>query len=475
VSRPILTEPRAAPLVRDLCRALEAEGVRYCHWKSNAFLDRTLRGENDLDLLVDRSDADAFEAVLHRLGFKRATQGRLDVPGVVHFYGYDPEGDLLVHVHAHYDLVVGDDLTKSYRLPLERAFLREAIYDGELKVPPPEVELLVLVVRLVLKHATWDALLARRGGVSPAARHELAFLEERVDDTLVDRVRAEWLPLLDRATFERCRRALGPDAGRWEAVRAANRLVSELRPLARRSRSADVLLKVSRRAAGIARRVLRRPPRRKLLARGGFVVAVVGGDGAGKSTAVGALVGWLSPPFAVTAAHLGRPPASVTTSVVGAATAAASRAARVLGRPRSSSSAVNAVALARDRRRAVRAARRLADRGEVVVCDRYPLRQLSRMDAPRIEPGGGWLRRRLSDLEQRYYREMPGPDLVVVLRVDPEIAVLRKVDEDPAAVRSRWREIWAVDWHAVDAVVVDAGLPPDDVLRELKALVWSRL
>src|SRR5918999_4406923 len=125
------SEESTLPLVRDLCEALEAEGVSYCHWKSNAFLERSRTAENDLDLLVRRGDAERFSAVVHRLGFKQAENPARSLPGVSNYYGYDPTSDRFVHIHAHYQMIVGDDLTKNYRLPLEDAFLEAAVRDGE--------------------------------------------------------------------------------------------------------------------------------------------------------------------------------------------------------------------------------------------------------------------------------------------------------------------------------------------------------
>ena len=55
-------------LVTSLREALDAEGIGYCHWKSNDALDRAVRGDSDLDLLVRRGDADRFTAVLRGLG-----------------------------------------------------------------------------------------------------------------------------------------------------------------------------------------------------------------------------------------------------------------------------------------------------------------------------------------------------------------------------------------------------------------------
>jgi thymidylate kinase len=102
------------------------------------------------------------------------------------------------------------------------------------------------------------------------------------------------------------------------------------------------------------------------------------------------------------------------------------------------------------------------------------------MDGPRVERllGGrttGPFRRRLVALERGYYREVGRPDVTIVLRVDPEVAVARKPEEDAEFVRRRWREIWAVDWDRLPAHVVDAGDPPDEVLARVKAIIWSEL
>ncbi|MDQ3007022.1 MAG: hypothetical protein M3R47_16775, partial [Chloroflexota bacterium] len=59
-------------LILKLCTALKEEGINYCHWKSNNALDRSANGENDIDLLISRSDAGRFSELLYRFGFKQA-------------------------------------------------------------------------------------------------------------------------------------------------------------------------------------------------------------------------------------------------------------------------------------------------------------------------------------------------------------------------------------------------------------------
>lgn len=134
---------------------------------------------------------------------------------------------------------------------------------------------------------------------------------------------------------------------------------------------------------------------------------------------------------------------------------------------------------ARDRFRASMWARRKSSRGSLVVCDRYPMPQLRLMDGSRI-PGlvGGSddrTSRFLARIERRYYERIPPPDVLVVLMVDPEIAVLRKSEEDSGFVRLRSAEVWGSDWTGSGAKIVDAGRSPDQVLLDVKAIVWSSL
>src|SRR5437667_9364853 len=96
-------------LVRKLCNELDTEGVVYCHWKSNVVIDCSASGDNDLDLLVSRDHVQIFTDILYRLGFKEAWSPSIaQMPGVLDYYGYDRDADKLVHVHAHYQLILGD-------------------------------------------------------------------------------------------------------------------------------------------------------------------------------------------------------------------------------------------------------------------------------------------------------------------------------------------------------------------------------
>jgi thymidylate kinase len=493
-SRPLGAGTNVLPLVARLAEELAAAGVRYCHWKSNEALDRSLSGENDLDLLVAREDLDRFREVLARLGFKDVRPPRAkELPGVFQAYGLDPSGRL-VNVHAHVQLVVGDDTTKNVRLPMERAFLASAGGPGPLPVPAPELEYVAFTLRMVLKHATWDAVAMLRGALAASERRELAFLEARVDPERARAVVREHLPWVDDDLWARCVAAVRPGASVLARVRAARRLLRAARDVARRPLGIDAALRVSRRVGWAARKLILRRRSRKRLARGGALVAVVGGDGAGKSTTVEHLVAWLGRVFACRRVHLGKPPRSLLTWAFKGPVALVRRFGPLSGTRVQAFEIAEGrapadpglawflwqVLTARDRVRAHRRARRRAARGEIVVCDRYPLPSVRYMDGCRTAALGdlarfGRLPRALAALERRLYDRIPPPDVLVVLRVDPDVAVARKPDERPGFVRPRSAEIYDLDWTGTGALVVDAGRPQDEVLAEVRAGVWARL
>ena len=308
VEKSITYKPSTLDLIHRVCQALEAEGITYCHWKSNNALDRSASGDNDLDLLVSRADMRGFTGILCRLGFKEGkAPAEKQLPGVLDYYGYDEGADKWIHVHAHYQLILGHDMTKNYRLPIERPYLESAVQRGLFKVPAAEFEFIVFVIRMVLKHSTWDVILGGKGRLKTAERQELAYLQVRINQDRVDDILKRHLPYIDVELFNKCIQALLPACSTWTRVKTGQQLQTRLRANARRPVPMDIYLKVWRRATlAIRRRIFKSSPKYRLES-GGAMIAIVGGDGAGKSTAVDALYAWLSKNFETTRVHLGKP------------------------------------------------------------------------------------------------------------------------------------------------------------------------
>ena len=485
----------ALPGIIRLCERLHTEKIDYCHWKSNAAINRSASGDNDLDLLVSRSDARRFIALLDQLGYKEVhVLPEEQLPGIRDFYGYDETTTRLIHVHAHFQLVLGHDLTKNYHLPVESAYLGSAIQGDLFRIPAPEFELVVFVIRMVLKHSTWDAILMRHGRLLASERRELEFLLTPMTLEKSYAILEKKFPFIDRGLFEACVQALQPGCSFWKRIRAGQQLQNKLKACARRPQLADLCLKFWRRVEQpiVYRLHLRRP--RKHFANGGLLVAIIGGDGSGKTTVVNELHRKFSEEFDVIKVHMGKPSWSwVSILIRGILKVGRSMGLYPFIKEGTELSIdtnspvfpgypwlIREVCTARDRYLDYRRARRFATNGGLVICDRFPLPQIKIMDGYQVERVTGEIKpnrliKLLAALEDRYYRQILPPDVLVVLRVDPAICVQRKTDETSDSVRSRSEEIWNIDWCETRAHVIDASASKSQVVSEVLDLVWSHL
>lgn len=481
--------------IRTLCGELDQNGIVYCHWKSNAALERSTSGENDLDLLISRSHIPKFTAILYRLGFRQACEPTgHQLPGVLDYYGYDEDVDRLIHVHVHCQLILGHDATKNYHIPIEEAYLSSSTKDGLFMVPSPEYELIILVIRLILKHCTWDTILLGQRKLTQSERFELDYLINRASETQLQSILEAQFKFLDLELWKACLNILVSTTPVWEQAWLGQKLLKCLAPFARRPQMVDAVLKIWRRFAWPFERRILHKDQRKQFNNGGLMVAIIGGDGAGKTTIVETTQQWLADDFEIHRFHMGKPKWSKLTILI--------RGLIKIGRSlgfypfmkaeiqytHDTASLVfpgypwliREICTARDRYLTYVRAQRIATNGGVVILDRFPISQIQFMDGPQV----AWMTTALPSsrllkflihLEESYYQKMMMPDLLILLRVDPEIAVNRKTDEDQYSVRARSTEIWELDWSQTPAHVIDASRTKQEVINTVKKLIWERL
>jgi len=467
-------------LIARLSLALRREGIRYCQWKGHHSRQRWSTGQGDIDLLVDRKHRAVFATVLERLGFKPAlAPAHLQIPGVVSYLAPERTVGRFIHVHAHFRLVVGSAWARHYLLPIEDAVLDSSVECNPFPIPSPEYEFIVTVITSTLRHSLQDAIGRDEARWLRTARAHAERIDGDARRPAVHRAVARHIPeIAHDQLLDRCYTALLPGCSTLHRVRTRRILESRLQP---HLRTPDRL--------NLARRIWWRiAPNRtsggKTPASGGALIAIVGADGAGKSTCSRALQEWLDQELATARAHLGLPRRSATTLFAGGVLKVARWLHGRLPGPLANLFAhvelARAVCTARDRYQTYARMRRLAARGRIVICERYPLLENRALVGPSTVQGCGltarsklasWMRR----IEVRYYARITRPDLVLALRIDPEVATRRKTTEPEAYVRARAQTMAEVKWTGARVRAMDASRPFADVMADLQAAVWEAL
>jgi len=495
-------ETLCLPALQDLLHELLEKGVRYCHWKSNLRLEKSLQGRTDLDLLVDSRHQRLFLEILGAHGAKpvQPAPGR-DYPGTENYLGFDPGSGRMFHLHVHYQLVLGEQFVKNYTLPLERQFLDHTILLRGVRVPIPELELAVLSLRALLKYRDRDAVKDVLSICSPGLPgHILAEIRWLLGQTSTAQIQ-QTLPPAGAAipvdvvieflqTVSR-----NPRAG-LELYRLRRRTRQALRSHQRHNR----WLAVRRyfREAWRRRAHLRLSPIQKMTRLdAGLTVALVGADGSGKSTMAKALSSWLNWKLDVAVYYLGSKAPSWQSKTLYTLYRMARRGhrtiARWFGNERATSRWIETLAkvvldchylsIGYDRLRRYRAGQREAGMGSIVIYDRFPLDPV--LDGARIQPEAGekagGVIRYLSAKEKKLYDSFQPPGCFCVLDVSPRVSLERKPDHSLETVQRKSAAIAALitpagnDGQNARLIHIDADLPLDEVTRQLKANIWQLL
>ena len=484
-------------IMLDICREffshLNIAGVRYCHWKSTIRLPEALDGKTDLDLLVHGDDRQSFDEALERFAFKRILSPPWkSYPGVEDFLGFDNTTAELVHLHVHYDLVLGEKHLKGHHLAIEEYVLNTRVLTETVPVPMPEVELLLAIIRMHMKSELSDIMLNQlkktlnpsRSPYPTPVWEELRYLVKRVSpDTLRTVLREMNLPICEQPIMDYLDKLSRASMKSGDLLEMRQHIFEKMRSFKRISPVHYTARKAFIKVRSLP--FLRSVQNRKTLPGRGRIFALVGADGSGKSGLAKDLESWLSWKLSVRTVYFGIPESMIITC--------AQRMTRVLGLAEkyipgkqakrcircmvSHIDAARWIFIARRRFALFRKSKKLASRGWVVITDRYPLALFESMeqpmDGPRLQKQADSTPA-LAALEKSTYDRIGLPDRIFMLQAD--FSVLRK-RKDNLDEHQHIRKVTAVNavkpTECIMPIMVNR--PYEDVLMVLKREIWRLL
>ena len=298
--------------IRSLFNSLEQKGVRYCHWKSNIRLEETLAAAEDIDLLVDQRDAELFHTALLENGFKLAqSRSGIGHPGVFHALGLDEASAELVHVHAYFQIVSGDSLVKSYRLPIERSLLEQTRYLHGVRVPDARSGARAIRAPDRAQAHRPDRDPDGQSPLSKGSRGSCAGSARQQMRSTLRRFARLGSRVSTHRCFGSCWTPSRPSARLIRRVVLGWRVAWRLRGLRRLSPMIGAVSRLWRVLSLLVKRLRRR--RELVLQTGGMIVALVGPKATGKSTISHELATRLGLHLDVLRIHAGKPPATALT------------------------------------------------------------------------------------------------------------------------------------------------------------------
>lgn len=469
----------------ELTERLNASGLRYCHWKSNIRLDKSLAGKTDLDILVAKEDIAKFVKIIRDFGFRpmiNPPEKRYE--GLSDYLGMDPSSGGLLHVHLHDRLVLGSRADKEIEFPIEALFWSNLERKSGVAVPAPSLELLVLLLRAFLK---------ANAGKSDPKRWFPADIVDEIKSLYRQGDQERFAALVGEAGLDLSSQALLDFAAQVAEdridLRTTRRVRSEvLRALAPYRRAAGSDWSGTLRRKFCATRWAKKHllERRKRLRERGLCIALVGADGAGKSTHAKELRRWLGWKLICREAYLGLPKRSAVYRLLNRLERWSDKLGRFLGPVfglpfgfvAGSIRSARWLWAARCRSKAVQRIERLVQQGAIIICDRYPLTELVEpdfsMDGPRIHQELGPRFEWAANIEERWYRNIPRPDLIIVLKTSLDELQRRKAAHAPAALNRKAAMVNRVA-EGPGIVVIDNDRDYEIVSREIKREVWRRI
>lgn len=483
--------------IQNFIKALDEHNIRYCHWKSNEHLGEALNGDTDLDILFDPRQRSEIDRVFSECGLKRfRSTPMMQYNAIEDFIGFDQEAAKIWHVHTHYRMTLGESHLKGYTVTPWGSKLLNNRVRGEENVWTSDAadELVLLFCRIALK-LRWRDLIRKLGKDDQV---ELVWLKKRVSreklenaaaQLLGDRSKANVLLLFDLELKKK-----------KQFVNLQKALRKELKLFTSYGRFSSWFTRTCRELFWLFGGVKRRlglsnyTANRRVSPSGGLVVAILGCDGAGKSTTLSYVLKEFNKKIDVVSIYFGsgdgsssllRKPMKLIASKVGGKGVGHAvekeyqdnKKVSLKARAYSAAKIVWAVALAKEKEKKLHQMVKARNNGLLVLTDRYPQSQMpGASDGPllsRYKDSKGLLKA-ISMWEQRVYESFSknAPDLTIKLVVPTETAISRKPEMTVEEIENKKNIVMSMD-ISENTAVIDTSRPFEITRGEVMKEIWD--
>lgn len=213
---------------------------------------------------------------------------------------------------------------------------------------------------------------------------------------------------------------------------------------------------------------------KKTITEGGKIIALVGSDGSGKSTLCNDLIKWLTFKIDAHYFYFGKRP-----FIKSYGRQLFSKTGFLFNHPviskyfRKLAGNLFYLLLLHKKVNMLRLGKQLRRKNSLVICDRFPQKDIKGyFDGPKIQSAGNTWFSRL-EMKQFHMLYTNGADVIFRLNISPEVASRRKPEHDCKMIEQKCNDLSKISFGHAKVIDVDASLPYEQVLLDIKRKIWK--